>query len=336
MKKVFFGLLAIVLLCSHDMFLKMDNYFLDPNTNAAIQLFNGTFEKSENVIDRNRMLDMSLVGNGQRIQVDSAQWTEKDSITFLNFKTGGPGTWVAGVSTAAKNIALDAKSFNDYLEHDGVVDMLEWRKENNALDQDAVEKYSKHVKTIFQVGEELSDDWKTALGYPIEFIPQENPYDIHAGHSLKVQLLYKGKPLANQLVIIGTEKSEENTTIEHSHDGGDPHTHKSGETPDHDHNSGLQLRTDDAGILEFEITNAGVWHMITIYMVQSEEEGLTHESNWATLTFAVGSGHSAAHGTDKDENHHTHEEESFSSYIFLLVSLVIVAGLFFYFKSKKK
>ena len=112
MKKVFFGLLAIVLLCSHDMFLKMDNYFLDPNTNAAIQLFNGTFEKSENVIDRNRMLDMSLVGNGQRIQVDSAQWTEKDSITFLNFKTGGPGTWVAGVSTAAKNIALDAKSFN--------------------------------------------------------------------------------------------------------------------------------------------------------------------------------------------------------------------------------
>ena len=133
------------------MFLKMDNYFLDPNTNAAIQLFNGTFEKSENVIDRNRMLDMSLVGNGQRIQVDSAQWTEKDSITFLNFKTGGPGTWVAGVSTAAKNIALDAKSFNDYLEHDGVVDMLEWRKENNALDHDAVEKYSKHVKTIFQV-----------------------------------------------------------------------------------------------------------------------------------------------------------------------------------------
>nr|WP_321413112.1 DUF4198 domain-containing protein [uncultured Allomuricauda sp.] len=335
MKKFLFGIFAIVLLCSHDMFLKMDHYFLEPNTQAVIQLFNGTFGKSENVIDRNRMLDVSLVGNGQRIQVDSTQWTEKDSITFLNFRTGNPGTWVAGVSTAAKNIALDAKSFNDYLEHDGVVDMLEWRKENNALDQDAVERYSKHVKTIFQVGEELSEDWSTALGYPIEFIPQENPYDIHPGHSLKVQLLYKGAPLANQLVIIGTEKSGEDTTIEHSHDGGEPHTHKSGETPDHDHNSGLQLRTDEAGMLDFQITNEGVWHMRTIYMVQSKEDGLTHESNWATLTFAVGSGHSAVHSNDYEDDHHAHGEEGFPSYIFLLGSLVIVAGLFLYFKKKK-
>ncbi|QII44216.1 DUF4198 domain-containing protein [Flagellimonas oceani] len=335
MKKVFFGLLAIVLLCSHDMFLKMDNYFLEPNTQAVIQLFNGTFEKSENVIDRNRMLDVSMVGNGKRIQVDSTQWTEKDSITFLNFKTGEPGTWVAGVSTAARNIALDAKSFNDYLEHDGVVDMLEWRKANNALDQDAVEKYSKHVKTIFQVGEKLSDDWGTALGYPIEFIPQENPYDIHPGHSIKVQLLYKGEPLANQLVIIGSETSGEDNTIEHSHDGGEPHTHASDGTADHDHNSGLQLRTDEAGILEFQITNEGVWHMRTIYMVQSTEEGLTHESNWATLTFAVGSGHSAAHDNDHEDDHHAHEKKGFSSYIFLIVSLIIVAGLFLYFKKKK-
>ncbi|MBO6533930.1 MAG: DUF4198 domain-containing protein, partial [Muricauda sp.] len=100
MKRVFWGIGAILLFCSHDMFLKLDNYFLEPNTQATIQLFNGTFEKSENVIDRNRMLDVSLVGNGQRIQVDSTQWTERDSITFLNFTTGSPGTWVAGVSTA--------------------------------------------------------------------------------------------------------------------------------------------------------------------------------------------------------------------------------------------
>jgi len=328
-----------LLLCSHDMFLKLDNYFLQPNTQAVIQLFNGTFDKSENVIDRNRMLDVSLVGNGERIQVDSTQWTEKDSITFLNFKTGAPGTWVAGVSTAPKNIALDAASFNDYLEHDGVVDMLEWRKENNALDQDAVEKYSKHVKTIFQVGDKLSDDWNTALGYPIEFIPMENPYDIHPGHSIKVQLLFKGEPLADQLVIVDADidKNTVNDAVEHSHDGGEPHTHSNegGKTPDHDHTSGLQLRTNEEGVLDFEVSSEGVWHMRTIYMVQSEAEELTHESNWATLTFAVGAGHSAEHDTHS-EDHHAHEEEGFPSYVFWLVSLVVVAALFLYFSRKKK
>lgn len=338
MKKFFWGIGAILLLCSHDMFLKLDNYFLEPNTQATIQLFNGTFDKSENVIDRNRMLDVSLVGNGQRIQVDSTQWTERDSITFLNFTTGNSGTWMAGVSTAPRNIALDAKSFNDYLAHDGVVDMLEWRKNNGALEEDAVEKYSKHVKTIFQVGDSLSEDWNTELGYPIEFIPLENPYDLHAGHSLQVKLLYKGQPLANQLVIIGSKTTGESTTIEHSHDGGEPHNHESGETADHDHNAGLQLRTNEAGILEFKIASEGIWHLRTIHMIQSEEEGLTHESNWATLTFAVGSGHSAEHDAHSASEHgHAHEEDQgFPSYVFWLVSLVVIASLFLYFKNAKK
>ena len=110
---------------------------------------------------------------------------------------------------------MDAKAFNDYLEHDGVLDMLEWRKENNVLDQDAVEKYSKHVKTIFQVGKQLTDDYKTELGYPIEFVLLENPSNLHAGHDLPVKLLFNQKPLANQLVYAGHKSAPR----EHTHDG---------------------------------------------------------------------------------------------------------------------
>lgn len=36
---------------------------------------------------------------------------------------------------------MKADKFNEYLVHDGVSDMLKWRKENNALDKDAVEQY---------------------------------------------------------------------------------------------------------------------------------------------------------------------------------------------------
>ncbi|MDV7402696.1 DUF4198 domain-containing protein, partial [Arthrospira platensis SPKY1] len=110
---------------------------------------------------------------------------------------------VAGVSTAPRIIELSAEDFNDYLAHDGVLDMLEWRTQQNALDQDAVEQYAKHVKALFQVGDQLSADWQTALGYPLEFVPLQNPYDLHPGHSLELQLLWKGQPLANQLVYVG-------------------------------------------------------------------------------------------------------------------------------------
>jgi hypothetical protein len=39
----------------------------------------------------------------------------------------------------------------------------------------------------------------------------------------------------------------------------------------------------------------GTWYLRTIHLVHSEEKGLTHESNWATLSFAIGEGHSHTH-----------------------------------------
>ena len=185
------GVLAI---CSgHTMFLKFDSYFLKPNTAATLQLFNGTFDESENVIDRDRMLDASILSNGVRKQVEASQWTEKDNTTYLNFQTGDEGTYVAGVSSKSRSLKMEAKAFNDYLDHEGLFDMLEWRKNNGALDSLANEKYSKHVKTIFQVGESKTNDWQKKLGYPIEFVPLENPYSLHTGDSLAVQLFLRSR-----------------------------------------------------------------------------------------------------------------------------------------------
>jgi len=297
MKKRLLLIGALLLFSSHDMYLRLDSYFLEPNTRAAIQLFNGTFEKSENVITRDRMLDVSLVGNGERRSVDDSQWSEKDSITVLNFTTGAPGTWVAGVSTGPRNIEMSGADFNSYLEHDGVLDVLEWRRENQAMDQPAVEKYSKHVKTIFQVGDKTSEDWKTVLGYPIEFVPLENPYDLHPGHTLSVRLLFRGEPLADQLVYVGMGADGAEGTSDHSHGEGEEHEHEhtDSSTEDHTHTGGTQLRTDAEGIAKVFLPAKGTWYLRTIHLVPSGEAGLTHESNWATLSFAIGEGHSHTH-----------------------------------------
>lgn len=383
MKKIYLLLLALVVFSSHDMFLKLDTYFLPPNAPAAIQLYNGTFEESDNVITRDRMVDVSLVGNGNRIKVDTAQWSEKDKMTILSFTTGEAGTWVAGVSTRARNIEMAADDFNGYLEHDGVMDMLNWRKDNNAMDQDAVEKYSKHVKTIFQVGDQLTNDWQTVLGYPIEFVPMENPYDMHPGHDIVVQLLWQGKPLADQLVYVGSKEHAHSHSHDddhdhnhdeadsddhehahsddhdhdhdhaasaehgHSHEHGDDHDHaaeaghehphedESAATEaeaDHHHHEATQLRTDAEGKVRVNLAHEGIWYLRTIHLVPSEEEGLTHESNWATLTFEVGQGMGHSH----DEVAHHHDDEGgIPSYVFWLGSLLLLGGLFFFFNRQR-
>lgn len=228
--------LAFVVLCSHDLFIKLDTYLLKPHEQATIKLYNGTFETSEAVITRDRILDASVIGRGTRVALDSAKWTDKDStLTQLTFTSGEPGTYVAGVSTGSRTIALKAEKFNSYLEHDGIIDVLEQRRNDSIMYKDAIETYEKHVKAIYQVGNVRTEDWKTAMNYPIEFIPLANPYDTHTHDQLDVQLLLSGKPLANQLVYVNyirTDYGHYNNYIKHK---GDHRHNHSKDTHAHDH-----------------------------------------------------------------------------------------------------
>ncbi|NRB58995.1 MAG: DUF4198 domain-containing protein [Winogradskyella sp.] len=235
--RAFFLLVAFGFLCSHNLYIKFDTYFLFPNDEATFSLFNGTFENSENIITRDRIIDATIVGNNEKSAIDTNLWKDKDStVTYVEFKTGDAGTYVAGVSTKPRNIELTAEKFNDYLKHDGVVDMLKFREDNNLLAKDAVESYQKHVKAIYQVGDVKSNDWQTEFGYPIEFIPLENPYEKYTHESLEVKLLLDGKPLPNQLVYadyLKTNYFEDEHNHDHSHDN-DEHEHANHEGHNHE------------------------------------------------------------------------------------------------------
>jgi hypothetical protein len=252
------------------MFLVLEEHDLPAASEVAIALYNGTFEKSENSIDRDRMTDVTLVdGQGKLSHPTTAQWRDEDNYSILSLKTGEPGTYVLGVSTKPRMIELSAEDFNEYLAHDGVLDVLESRKVEGNLDQSANERYSKHVKTLLQVGEAKTDTFSTFLGYPIEIVPQNNPADLGPGDTLKVLVMADGSPAADQLVYASYADY-------HSHDetGG--------------HHEAIKTRTNDRGVAEIPISRGGRWYVRLIRMLPVEEAGVDYESNWATLTFEVG------------------------------------------------
>ena len=299
MKKLFFALIAFVLFCSHSMYLKLDTYFLKPDTSATIQLFNATFNKSENIITPDRMIDASFVGNGNRSKIDIDQWSEKDSVTILNFRTGESGTWVAGISTASRTAEMNAADFNNYLEHGGVLDMLEWRRKNDALRLDAVEKYSKHLKAIFQVGDKKTSDWQTTLGYLVEFVPQRNPYDLHTGDELQVKLLYNGEPLADQLVYADYEETSHGHSHDQEHKNTEEHSHDSGNVDEtnqaHSHSEEHDKSTEHGHSHDQERDNA-------------EKHGHSHDKDTTKETDQI---HSHAEEHEHAEKHsHSHEMDN--------------------------
>jgi hypothetical protein len=255
---------AAVSVGGHDLFLKLDSYFLETNSRASVRLLNGTFQSSEGIVRRDRMRDVTVLTPAGRTSplLAANSWADDDKMTTLELQTGGPGTYVVGISTKPREIDLKAAEFNDYLAHDGIPDILAVRRKNRELNRDVRERYSKHVRAVFQVGDARSEQFKTPLNYPVEIIPQRNPYLLKVNQILPVLCTLDGKPLPNQFVMAGWEGRDGKL-------------------------KSISTRTDRNGIARFRLSSAGKWYVKMIHMTPIKEPGINYESKWATLTFEI-------------------------------------------------
>jgi hypothetical protein len=265
---------ASSLLNAHDLFIKLNDYFVAPHTAVQIPILNGTLDSSGNSISRDRVPDISMVTPQGRGHIDTTAWLAEGDTTFLSLTTSDPGTYVVGASTYPRELDLTGAEFNEYLEHDGIPDVLQARRQSGELEKDVRERYSKHVKAVFQVGDKVAKPkrrwqfWRpeptylTALGYPAEIIPLENPYRLSVGGELRVQCLVDGLPAANQLVRVGGLGL----------DGAFEER---------------RMRTDEQGVAAIAIDAPGIWYVEFINMVPAQQGSIDYESKWATLTFEM-------------------------------------------------
>src|SRR3989454_9405441 len=80
-------LLMVLSASAHDLFLKLDSYFLLPNAKTKVQLLNGNFQSSDGIVQRDRMRVISLIAPDSRTTAaNSISW--RDMADTVNV---GPG-----------------------------------------------------------------------------------------------------------------------------------------------------------------------------------------------------------------------------------------------------
>jgi len=257
-------ILAVVPAIAHDLFLKPDNFFVKVGSKVSISVLNGSFLASEGAVSYSRLSDLSVVSpGGKRTKPAESDFTKDKVTAFLNLAPGEAGTYLVGLSTMPREIDLKGADFNEYLEHDGIPDILAERKAKKELDKAVRERYSKHVKTIFQVGDVRTGNYKTVLGYPVELVPQANPYELKPGDTIDILCLKDGKPLANQFVMSGREGAAGKII------------------------TGENVRSDENGVARVKLAGPGKWYVRFIEMSPAKDPKLNYESKWATLTFEI-------------------------------------------------
>jgi uncharacterized GH25 family protein len=263
-------LLAIVLivvfastLLAHDMFLKLESYFLEPNAAVTVPLLNGTFSTSENSIARPRIADIAVLGPAGRVTFDTTAVSARNDSTFLSLRTGAAGTYVIGVSTRPNIIAMSGEQFHEYLNEEGLGRVITDRQRAGTTQDSVRERYAKHVKAIVQVGDGRSGSFGAPLGYAAELVPLDNPYTWKRGDALRFRAVVNGAPAPGLTVISGGR------------------TAAGAALPRH------ELRTAPDGVVTLRPTDPGVWYLTFIHIGPVTAPDHNYESEWATITFQL-------------------------------------------------
>jgi uncharacterized GH25 family protein len=256
-------LASVAVASAHDLFLKPARFFVPENSDVLVRVLNGTFSKSENVVARARLNDVSLVSPSGRERLDTTVWTTAGDTSSVTIRVGTAGTYLVAASTKPNVIALKAKDFNTYLASDGVPDVLESRRRGGELERPVRERYSKHVKTLIQAGSTRSEQIATELGYPAEILPLNNPYALRVGGTVRIRTLVDGQPVPNQYILYG------------------------GRTPDGGRLAQRSIRSNDDGVALVPVRSRGTWYVKFIHMTRVDGDSVDYESKWATLTYQV-------------------------------------------------
>jgi hypothetical protein len=158
---------------------------------------------------------------------------------------------------------LPAGQFNDYLRAEGLTPALVARERAGLMRTEGSERYSRHAKSLVQVGALQQRSHVTeAVGLRLEIVPEIEPYAQPRSAQLPVRVIFEDKPLTGALVKLS---SPINNAI-----------------------PAVSRLTDDHGRAVFEMPSQGEWllHVTWTKALPSTDEA-DFDTVFASLTFGL-------------------------------------------------
>jgi len=260
------SLLAAVLpLAGHDLYMMPEKFVVPPGAQLRVLFQNGdAFPKGSNSVKPERLRNTRLLSRAGSADFDNI--TDLKTHTTAMVRVPGAGLAILTAHTIPTFIRLEAEKFKSYLTHENLTAPLKWRQDHGEAGKPGLERYSKYVKSLIQSGQ-TDGYFAERAGLTIEIIPEADPYLLHAGAKLPVQVLFRGKPAANVAVESAwLEKGVAKIVV--------------------------VGRTDAAGKVIVPVKASGPHRLHAIVMERCAEPKIADwESFWASLTFEIPSGH---------------------------------------------
>lgn len=113
-----------------------------------------------------------------------------------------PGTYVLAFESNPSFSDLEGARFDRYVANDGLKAIAEHRAAMQAGEANGTELYARRAKTLLQVGEAATANVTEPIGQTLEIVPLANPFDLEAGDTLRVRVLWRGEPLEGATLAV--------------------------------------------------------------------------------------------------------------------------------------
>jgi uncharacterized GH25 family protein len=246
-------------LLAHDFWIEPDSFRPKPGTRVALRLYVGQHFTGESIPYLPERFER-YVSVGPTGEQPIAGVLGDDPAG--GFTPAMPGLYVVALHTRPDEVSFDSlDEFGQYLRTEGLERQQVLSQQRFKSGKPVRETYFRCAKSLVAAGNIKPDAGDRVLGLPLELIAETFPHRLAQGASLRLRLLYRGKPLEGALVVL-TNKA--------------------------DPQAKLKLRTDKDGRAAFKLPRRGIWLATSVHMLPAPRlSGYDWSSLWASLTFEL-------------------------------------------------
>ena len=249
-------------LSAHDFYILPERFLVPNNYKLEVAFHNGdAFPESEAPPSLARLKDARLLSVKGTFPIKGIRVDGKRAVGTLDLSNAF-GNLVLSARTSPNFIELSPDKFLDYIKEEGLTSVIDWRAQHNETNKPGRERYSKFAKSLLLSGTP-DNFYRTSIGFPIEIIPEANPYTLTKGSVMPCLVILRGEPVAGLQIEAAWAANGKDKTI-------------------------VIGRTDAQGRILVPIAEAGKWRLHTLLMERCAEPAVADwESFWASLTFEI-------------------------------------------------
>jgi hypothetical protein len=243
--------------CAHDFWIEPSSYRPGPGSVVRVHLRVGQHFEGDLLPRQDDLIDRFEVATpSRRIPVVGVNGVDPAGFATID----DAGTHTVIYQSRGSRVELPADRFETYLKEEGLERVIAQRAAHGASGSVGRERYFRCAKTLLLVGN-VAPQLPARSGITLELVPRFDPARVRVGDSLRVTVLFRGRPLAGVLVRVLAK--------------GDPLY-------------AIGRRTDGNGDAALTLTGSGPYLVKAVWMEAAPAgSDVDWESWWASLDFDV-------------------------------------------------